>query len=152
MGHRIDYYDASPAAMQALIALELAVTRSGLDSRLVQLIKVRASQINQCAFCIDVESAEALRAGESARRLGALALWRDSPLFSDQERAALAWTEQLTEMNNNNAAADENYALLSLSFSEKQMVDLTLAIVTVNAWNRMGVGFRRTPCGPQGHA
>lgn len=145
MEHRIDYYDASPAAMHALIALELAVAGCGLDSSLLQLVKLRASQINKCAFCIDVESIEALRGGESARRLSALALWRDSPLFSDQERAALAWSEQLTELNNS-AATDETFALLSLSFTEKQMVDLTLAIGAINAWNRMGVGFRRAPC------
>jgi AhpD family alkylhydroperoxidase len=145
MKHRIDYYDASPTAMHALIALELAVAARGLDSSLLQLVKLRASQINQCAFCIDVESAEALRGGELARRLTALALWRDSPLFSDQERAALAWTEQLTNLNNY-AATDATFALLSLSFTEQQMVDLTLAIGAINAWNRMGVGFRRAPC------
>lgn len=145
MTQRIDYYDASPGAMQALIALELTVARSGLDSRLLQLVKLRASQINKCAFCIDMESVEARHCGESAQRLSALALWRDSTLFAAEERAALAWTEELTEMNSG-AASDETFSLLSASFSEKQMVDLTLAISTINAWNRMGVGFRRALC------
>lgn len=144
MEQRIDYYEASPAAMHALIALELAVAGCGLDRSLLQLVKLRASQINECAFCIDVESVEALRSRESVRRLSALALWRDSPLFSFQERAALAWTEQLTDLNNS-AATDETFAQLRLNFTEKQMVDLTLAIGAINAWNRMGVGFRRTP-------
>jgi AhpD family alkylhydroperoxidase len=145
MEHRIDYYDASPAAMHALLALEIAVAGCGLDSSLLQLVKLRASQINKCAFCIDLESVEALRCGESARRLSALVQWRDSTLFTAQERAALAWTEQLTKLNSN-AAADETFALLSRSFTEKQMVDLTLAIGAINAWNRMGVGFRRALC------
>src|SRR5471030_1932060 len=98
MQKRIDYHQASPEAMSALIALELAVQRSGLDPRMLQLLKLRASQINGCAFCIDMESAEARRGGESFRRLSAVALWRDSVLFSAPERATLAWTEALTPL------------------------------------------------------
>src|SRR5471030_1526335 len=93
---RLDYHQASPDAMNALMALELTVLRLGLEPRLLQLVKLRASQINGCAYCIDMESGEARRGGETPRRLGALALWRESALFSEPERAALAWTEALT--------------------------------------------------------
>lgn len=143
MRTRVDYHQASPEALKALIALELAVQRCGLDARLLQLVKLRASQINGCAFCIDMESAEARRAGVSFRRLAALALWRDSPLFSEPERAALAWTEALTELGPA-APRDAALDLMSRHFDARQIADWTLAIAAINCWNRMGVGFRKT--------
>jgi len=143
MQKRIDYHQASPEAMSALIALELAVQRSGLDPRMLQLVKLRASQINGCAFCIDMESAEARRGGESFRRLSAVALWRDSVLFSAPERATLAWTEALTQLG---AAGprERAYDAMTHHFNAKQIADWTLAITSINCWNRMGVGFRKT--------
>lgn len=143
MAHRIDYYLASPDAMNALLAVEVALSRCALEPRLLQLVKLRASQINQCAFCVDMENAEARRAGESPRRLDALALWQHSELFTGRERAALAWTEVLTRMDREH---DDSRALdaLRVQFSEEQIGDLSLAIAAINCWNRMGVGFRRT--------
>jgi len=143
MQTRIDYHLASPAALNALLTLELAVQRCGLDAHLLQLVKLRASQINGCAFCIDMESAEARRAGVSFRRLGALALWRDSALFSAPERAALAWTEALTELGGA-APRDAAFDSMARHFDAKHIADWTLAIAAINCWNRMGVGFRKT--------
>lgn len=141
MPQRLDYHHASPDAMQALIALELAVLRSGLEPRLLQLVKLRASQINGCAFCIDMESGEARRGGETARRLTALCMWQDSALFSSQERAALAWTEALT-MLSERSAIDHAHASMRAVFDEKQVADWALAIAAINCWNRVGAGFR----------
>ncbi|WP_296000666.1 carboxymuconolactone decarboxylase family protein [Rugamonas sp.] len=142
MKNRIDYHQASPEAIKALIALELAVQRSGLDLRMLQLVKMRASQINGCAFCVDMESAEAMRAGESFRRLAAVAQWRDSALFSGPERATLAWTEALTELGAP-AARDSAMSAMSRHFDARQIGDWTLAVAAINCWNRMGVGFRK---------
>jgi AhpD family alkylhydroperoxidase len=139
---RLDYHQASPDAMNALLALELAVLRLGLDPRLMQLVKLRASQINGCAYCIDMESGEARRAGEDVRRLGALALWRDSTLFSDTERAALTWTEALTCLNDR-AAIDAARAAMNAHFDAAQVENWALAIAAINGWNRVGVGFRK---------
>jgi len=143
MQQRIDYQQASPDALKALIALELAVQRCGLDVATLQLIKLRASQINGCAFCIDMESAEARRVGISFRRLAALALWRDSALFKQAERAVLAWTEVLTRLG---APGPRDAALTATTrhFDARQIADWTLAITAIHCWNRMGVGFRKT--------
>lgn len=142
MQQRLDYHQASPDAMNALIALELAVLRLGLDPRLMQLVKLRASQINGCAYCIDIESAEASRGGEASRRLSALSLWRDSGLFSVQERAALAWTEALTHLDNR-AAMDAARNAMSSVFDERHIENWALAIAAINCWNRVGIGFRK---------
>ncbi|MBV6325450.1 carboxymuconolactone decarboxylase family protein [Duganella violaceipulchra] len=142
MKQRLDYHQASPDALNALIALELAVLRLGLDPRLLQLVKLRASQINGCAYCVDIESDEARRVGEAPRRLFTLSLWRESTLFSAQERAALAWTEALTQLNNR-AAINEARALMSAVFDEQQIENWALAIVAINCWNRVGIGFRK---------
>jgi AhpD family alkylhydroperoxidase len=144
MNQRFNFYSASPDAMKAMIALDGAVNKLGFDAGLLDLIKLRASQVNQCAYCVDTHSSDLRKAGESERRLQCVAVWRETPFFTERERAALAWTESLTELSRTHAP-DEDYELLKANFSEKEMVDLTVAISTINAWNRLGVGFRKMP-------
>lgn len=144
MNARADYYNASPDAMKAMMALEVAVKKLGLEPALLELIKLRASQINGCAFCVDMHASDARKAGETERRLQAVSVWRETPFFSERERAALAWTESLTNLPTTHAP-DADYELVKANFSDKEQVDLTLAIGTINAWNRFGVGFRVMP-------
>lgn len=144
MNQRIDYYKASRDAVNAMLGLEKAVAALGIEPRLLELVKIRASQINGCAFCVDLHTSEARKAGESERRLHALAVWREAPFFTRRERAALAWTESLTRLADTRAP-DADYAQLRAEFSDKEMTDLTLAIIAINGWNRFGVGFRREP-------
>ena len=127
MQPRLDFYKASPAAAKAMIALESAVTQLGLDPGLLDLIKLRASQINGCAYCVDMHSADAQKRGETERRLHAVVVWRESPFFTERERAALAWTEALTRVFETRAP-DIDYEWLSSQFTERERVDLTLAI------------------------
>jgi AhpD family alkylhydroperoxidase len=144
MNTRIDFYTASKDAMNAMLALEKAGSNLGIDPRLLDLIKLRASQINGCAFCMDLHTSDALKAGESVRRLATVSAWRETTFFTERERAALAWTESLTNIAHSHAP-DEDYALLAAQFNAKEMADLTLAIVTINAWNRFAIGFRKMP-------
>ena len=144
MQTRIDFYTASPDAFKAMMALETAVSKLPLEKSLIELVKLRASQINGCAFCIDMHTADAMKDGETPRRLFAVTAWREAPFFTNRERAALAWTESLTQLSLTHAS-DEDYALLSAEFSPKEMVDLTVAISTINSWNRLAVGFRKVP-------
>jgi len=144
MQPRIDFYTASPDGLKAMIALETSVSKLPLEKSLIELVKLRASQINGCAFCIDMHTADAIKDGETPRRLFAVTAWREAPFFTDRERAALAWTESLTQLSLTHAP-DEDYALLSAEFSPKEMVDLTVAISTINSWNRLAVGFRKMP-------
>ena len=144
MQPRIDFYTASPDGLKAMMALEAAVSKLPLEKSLIELVKLRASQINGCAFCIDMHTADAIKDGETPRRLFAVTAWREAPFFTDRERAALAWTESLTQLSLTHAP-DEDYALLSAEFSPKEMVDLTVAISTINSWNRLAVGFRKMP-------
>ncbi|RON17410.1 carboxymuconolactone decarboxylase family protein [Pseudomonas frederiksbergensis] len=144
MQPRIDFYTASPDGLKAMMALEAAVLKLPLEKSLIELVKLRASQINRCAFCIDMHTADAIKGGETPRRLFAVTAWREAPFFTDRERAALAWTESLTQLSLTHAP-DEDYALLSAEFSPKEMVDLTVAISTINSWNRLAVGFRKMP-------
>jgi AhpD family alkylhydroperoxidase len=144
MQPRIDFYTASPDGLKAMMALEAAVSKLPLEKSLIELVKLRASQINGCAFCIDMHTADAIKGGETPRRLFAVTAWREAPFFTDRERAALAWTESLTQLSLSHAP-DEDYALLSAEFSPKEMVDLTVAISTINSWNRLAVGFRKMP-------
>ncbi|MCP1444515.1 AhpD family alkylhydroperoxidase [Pseudomonas sp. GGS8] len=144
MQTRIDFYTASPDALKAMMALETAVSKLPLEKSLIELVKLRASQINGCAFCIDMHTADAIKDGETPRRLFAVTAWREAPFFTHRERAALAWTESLTQLSLTHAP-DEDYALLSAEFSPKEMIDLTVAISTINSWNRLAVGFRKMP-------
>ncbi|MCE0464303.1 MULTISPECIES: carboxymuconolactone decarboxylase family protein [Pseudomonas] len=144
MQPRIDFYTASPEAFKAMMALETAVSKLGLEKSLLELVKLRASQINGCAFCIDMHTADARKDGETERRLYAVTAWREAPFFTGRERAALAWTEALTRVSETHAP-DADYELLSQHFNPKEMVDLTVAINTINGWNRLAVGFRKMP-------
>jgi AhpD family alkylhydroperoxidase len=144
MEQRLDFYKASPEAIKALIALEVAIGKRGLDPMLLNLVKLRASQINGCAYCVDSHSSDARKAGETERRVFAVAAWRESPFFTDRERAALAWTESLTLLPETHAP-DADFAGLQRQFNETEMVDLSLVIGAINIWNRFGVGFRKIP-------
>jgi AhpD family alkylhydroperoxidase len=144
MNARANFYTASPDAMKAMMALETAVGKLGLEQPLLELVKLRASQINGCAFCVDTHTTDARKAGETERRLHGVSVWRETPFFTSRERAALAWTEALTQVSTTHAP-DADYELVKANFSDKEQVDLTLAIATINAWNRFGVGFRKMP-------
>lgn len=136
-----DHIKAAPETIKAMLALEAAIRASGLEPRLLHLVKMRASQINGCAFCIHMHATEARAHGESEMRLYMLNAWRESPLYTDRERAALAWTEALTLLAET-GAPDADYAMLKAQFSEAEQVNLTLAIGAINVWNRLQVGFR----------
>ncbi|WP_095148867.1 carboxymuconolactone decarboxylase family protein [Pseudomonas sp. Irchel s3a18] len=144
MQPRIDFYTASPEALKAMITLEGAVSKLPLEKSLIELVKLRASQINGCAFCVDMHTADARKSGETERRLYAVSVWRETPFFTPRERAALAWTESLTLLSQTHAP-DEDYEQLSAEFDAREIVDLTVAITTINAWNRLAVGFRKMP-------
>jgi AhpD family alkylhydroperoxidase len=124
-----------------MMGLEGYVRRCGLESSLLELVKTRASQINGCAFCIDMHTKDARAHGETEQRLYALSAWREAPFYTDRERAALAWTEAVTLVAET-GAPDEVYELARGQFSEKELVDLTFAVVAINGWNRLAVGFR----------
>jgi AhpD family alkylhydroperoxidase len=144
MEARLDYAKASPEAFKAMVQMEGVVRRSGIDPKLLELIKIRASQLNGCAYCIDMHTKDARFKGENEQRIYALDAWRETPFFTEKERAALAWTEALTNIQIDHAP-DEVYDELSRRFSEEERVNLTLAITTINAWNRIAIGFRIVP-------
>ncbi|MCJ8158515.1 carboxymuconolactone decarboxylase family protein [Sphingomonas sp. LaA6.9] len=141
MQARLDYFKAAPEVLKALMALENAAVNSGLEHSLIELVKTRASQINQCAYCIHMHTKDARKAGETEERLYLLNAWRESPLYTDRERAALGCTEALTLLADT-GAPDEDYEALAAEFSPEEQARLTLLIATINAWNRFGVGFR----------
>lgn len=142
---RLDYGRAFPAATQAMQSLERAVEQSTLEPRLRELVRLRASQINGCAHCVDMHTKDAIAIGEDEHRLHMVAVWREAPGFSTRERAALAWTESLTLIAQTGAPADAYDDIVAL-FDEREQVALTLAIVAINGWNRLNVAFR-TPAG-----
>ena len=141
MSQRLDYKAAAPAAFKAMLDLEMYARGSGLEHSLLELVRMRASQINGCAFCLNMHSREARAAGESEQRLYVLQAWREAPFYSDRERAALAWTEALTRISDG-PVPDELYAETRRHFDEKAIVDLSLAIIAINAWNRLAIPFR----------
>jgi AhpD family alkylhydroperoxidase len=136
-------FKAAPAAIKAMLSLEAALRASGLDHRILELVKMRASQINGCAFCIHMHATDLRKQGESEMRLYMLDAWRESPLYTPRERAALAWTEALTRLADTHAP-DAEYELVKAEFTEEEQVNLTLAIGAINVWNRLQVGFRVT--------
>ena len=136
-------FKAAPAAIKALMSLEAALGASGLEQRLIELVKMRASQINGCAFCVDLHASDLRKKGETERRLYAVPVWRETPFFTPRERAALGWTEAITQVATGHAP-DADYDALSAEFSERERVDLTLAIGVINSWNRLSIGFRKT--------
>jgi AhpD family alkylhydroperoxidase len=133
--------EAAPEGYAALRNVEVYLARSGLPKRLIELVKMRASQINGCAYCLDVHAKDARKAGETEQRLYLLNAWRESPLFSPAERAALGWTEALTNVALT-LAPDSDYEALRPHFSDKEIVDLTYLIGMINFWNRLAVGMR----------
>lgn len=141
MQSRLNPYAAAPEAMKGMTDLEARLAASGLERSLYHLVKTRASQINGCAYCIHMHTREARAHGESEERLYLLDAWRESPLYTARERAALAWTEVLTLIGETHAP-DEIYAELKAHFDEAEQVNLTLLIATINAWNRIAIGFR----------
>ena len=134
-------FKLAPDAYKAMSALEAAVKASGLETSLIELVKMRASQINGCAFCIHMHSTDARKAGETEMRLYMLNAWRESSLYTPRERAALAWTESLTLITTT-GAPDSDYDLVKAEFSDAEQVNLTMLIGAINAWNRLAIGFR----------
>jgi len=141
MTTRLNYYAVEPKALDAMMNLENAVRAGGLEFSLLELVKMRASQINGCAFCLHMHSQDARKAGETEDRLHLLAAWRESSLYTPRERAALAWTESLTRVADT-AAPDADYEPLKAHFTEQEIVWLTMMIVAINGWNRLAVAFR----------
>jgi AhpD family alkylhydroperoxidase len=141
MKPRMNYYQAAPETIKALVAVEEQIKASGLEQSLIELVKTRASQINGCAFCINMHTADARKYGETEQRLYLLNAWRESPLYTERERAALGWTEALTLIADTRAP-DEDYEAMRAQFSESEAVNLTVLIGAINAWNRVAIGFR----------
>ena len=144
MSERIDYSKVSPAAFRAMFGLEKYVRGCGLEASLLELVKMRASQINGCAYCLDMHSKDARAMGESEQRLYELNAWRETPFYTERERAALLWTEELTLISQGHAP-DAVYEEVRQHFSEEELVNLTLTIVAINGWNRLAIGFRSQP-------
>jgi AhpD family alkylhydroperoxidase len=144
MQPRIDVTKVSPAAYQAVAALQSYVDQSGLDPKLRDLVKIRASQINGCAFCIAMHTREARKHGETEERIYLLDAWRETPLYTPKERAALEWTEAVTLLTEGHVP-DEVFERVRKHFSEKELVDLTAATVAINTWNRLSIAFRVPP-------
>jgi len=144
MEARLDYARKSPAGHRAMLALNQFVQTCGLEHSLLELIKTRASQINGCAFCIDMHTIDARAAGESEQRLFLLDAWREAPFYTDRERAALAWTEAVTLVSETHIP-DDAYEEARRHFSEEELVNLTWAVVTINGWNRIAIAFRAQP-------
>jgi AhpD family alkylhydroperoxidase len=144
MAARIDYTKVGGGALKAMFGLEKYLAESSIEAAIRHLIKVRASQINGCAYCIDMHWKDARAAGETEQRLYGLAAWREAPYYSERERAALAWTDSLTAITRDHVP-DELYEQTRRQFSEQELVDLTLAVTTINAWNRIAISFRSEP-------
>ena len=144
MEQRLDAAHLAPEPVRAMYSLGGYLANCGLEHSLLELVKLRASQLNGCAFCIDMHTKDARAAGETEQRLYALWAWRETPFFTDRERAALAWTEAVTRLGEH-GVSDAVYAEARQAFSEKELVDLTWAIVTINGWNRIAISFRAVP-------
>lgn len=143
MTQRLNYQQAAPDGLKAMLGLENYARNSGLEHSLLELVKTRVSQINGCAFCLDMHSKDARADGETEQRLYVLPAWREASFYSEMERAALEWTEAVTLVSDNHIP-DAVYERVRQSFSEKELVDLTLAIIAINGWNRFNVAFRTT--------
>ena len=144
MEPRLEFAKAAPGAYKAMAGLEVYVRHSGLEPALLHLIKLRASQINGCAYCIDMHSKDARAEGETEQRLYALDAWKETPFYTDRERAALAWTEAITLIHDDHAP-DDVYEEARKHFKDEELVNLTLAVVAINGWNRLAIAFRAVP-------
>jgi AhpD family alkylhydroperoxidase len=144
MQPRLNYAAAAPGAYRAMAGIERYVRSCGLEHTLLELVKTRASQINHCAYCIDMHTKDARAGGETEQRLYALSAWRETPFFTPRERAALEWTEALTLISANDVP-DDLYTRVREHFSEEEIVNLSLAIIGINGWNRLAIPFRSVP-------
>lgn len=144
MNQRLNYSELAPDALKAMVDLEKYIVKSGLERSLYELVKTRASQLNGCAYCIDMHTKDARRAGETEQRLYALSAWKETPFFTARERAALEWTEALTLISENEVP-DSLYEATRDYFDEHDMMALTFAIVAINGWNRLAISFRTVP-------
>ncbi len=144
MQPRLNFYTANPDAIKAMRTLEAHLAKSALEKPLTELVRLRASQINGCAFCVDMHTADARQGGETERRLATVVTWRETPFFTDRERAALEWTEALTLIADDRVP-DAVWESVKPHFSEAEMVDLTLLVSAINGWNRLAIAFRKLP-------
>lgn len=144
MSQRLDYQQQSPELLKKFVEFSLLLKKSSIEASILDLINIRASQLNGCAFCVDMHVKEATMRGERALRLHHLAIWRESTLFAPRERAALAWTEVLTQLPPQ-GVPDDVYERVRTQLSEKEISDLTYAVMAINAWNRANVAFRSVP-------
>ena len=144
MKPRMEYQKVAPGVSQAMSGLERTIHESGLEPSLLELVKTRASQINGCAFCLDMHTKDARARGETEQRLYALSAWRETPFYTDRERAALAWTEAVTLVSETHVP-DEVYAQVREQFNEQELAYLTLAVIAINGWNRLAISFRTVP-------
>ncbi|MBV6433795.1 MAG: hypothetical protein IANPNBLG_04022 [Bryobacteraceae bacterium] len=141
MQPRLDYRKVAPGAIEAMLAVERYVRNSGLDARLLELVRLRASQLNGCAYCVDMHTKDARAEGETEQRLYAVSVWKEAPFFTARERAALAWTEAVTLLSHDHVP-DQAYETACREFSAKELADLTMAVIAINGWNRLAVSFR----------
>lgn len=144
MQPRLNFYTAGPDVIKAMIGVENQINKSALDILLKELVRLRASQINGCAFCLDMHVTDARKAGESERRLATVSAWRETPFFSERERAALEWTEALTLVSQHHVP-DAVWEAVRPHFTEAELVELTLLITSINSWNRFAIAFRKMP-------
>ena len=144
MQSRLDFYKASLAGTRAMMALEKVVSECGLEKPLMELVRLRASQINGCAFCVDMHTTDARKGGETERRLASVVVWREAPFFSERERAALEWTEALTLVAQTHVP-DAVWDAVRPHFTDQELAELTMLVVAINGWNRISVGFRKIP-------
>lgn len=144
MTERLKYENVAPEALKGMMELEKYVTNSDLEASLYELVKIRASQLNGCAYCLDMHTKDARNAGETEQRLYTLSAWRETSFFTNRERAALAWTEAMTKISENEIP-DSLYEEVAINFSEKDMLALSMAIVAINGWNRLAISFRKEP-------
>ncbi len=144
MTERLNYARAFPEGVHAILGIEKALRASGLEPSLLELVKMRASQLNGCAYCLDMHSKDARAAGETEQRLYALPAWRETPFYTPRERAALAWTETVTNIQQGHAS-DQEYEAVRKEFDEAELVKLTFAITQINTWNRIAIAFRAEP-------
>jgi AhpD family alkylhydroperoxidase len=144
MKARIELTSIDPKVIQSLLAVQALADHGGIDKKLLNLVKMRASQINGCAYCLDMHSKEARAAGETEQRLYGLNAWRETPYFSERERAALEWTEAVTLVQNGNVP-DSVYEIVKAQFSESEIQSLTLGVAIINVWNRLNIAMRTVP-------
>lgn len=144
MQSRLDFYKTNPKGTKAMLALEEQVSKNGIEKPLAELVRLRASQLNGCAFCVDMHTTDARKGGETERRLATVTVWRETPFFTDRERAALEWTEALTLISQTHVP-DAVWDAVKPHFTDEEIGDLTMLIVAINGWNRISVAFRNIP-------